>query len=45
MKILAISGSPRVEKRSSTLKLVKAVAKNTGYEYDLVHLIPISCDD
>jgi multimeric flavodoxin WrbA len=38
MKILAISGSPRMEKRSSTLKLVKAVAENTGYEYDLVSL-------
>jgi multimeric flavodoxin WrbA len=38
MKILAISGSPRIEKRSSTLKLVKAVAENTGYEYDLVSL-------
>jgi len=38
MKILAVSGSPRIEKRSSTLKLVKAVAENTGYEYDLVSL-------
>ena len=38
MKILAISGSPRIEKRSSTLKLVKAVAENTGCEYDLVSL-------
>lgn len=38
MKILAISGSPRIEKRSSTLKLVKAVAESTGCEYDLVSL-------
>lgn len=38
MKILAVSGSPRMEKRSSTLKLVKAVAENTGCEYDLVSL-------
>ena len=38
MKILAVSGSPRIEKRSSTLKLVKAVAENTGYDYDLVSL-------
>ncbi|SLM32064.1 Iron-sulfur flavoprotein [Desulfamplus magnetovallimortis] len=38
MKILAISGSPRIEKRSSTLKLVKAVAENTGYDCDLVSL-------
>ncbi|MDM8516133.1 flavodoxin family protein [Desulfobacterales bacterium HSG16] len=38
MKILAVSGSPRIEKRSSTLKLVKAVAENTGCEYDLVSL-------
>lgn len=38
MKILAVSGSPRMEKRSSTLKLVKAVAENTGYEYDLISL-------
>ncbi len=38
MKILAVSGSPRIEKRSSTLKLVKAVAENTGYEYELVSL-------
>lgn len=38
MKILAVSGSPRIEKRSSTLKLVKAVAENTGYEYDLISL-------
>jgi len=38
MKILAISGSPRMEKRSSTLKLVKAVVENTGCEYDLVSL-------
>jgi len=38
MKILAVSGSPRIEKRSSTLKLVKAVADNTGCEYDLISL-------
>ena len=38
MKVLAVSGSPRIEKRSSTLKLVKAVAENTGCEYDLVSL-------
>lgn len=38
MKILAVSGSPRIEKRSSTLKLVKAVAENTGVEYDVVSL-------
>jgi len=38
MKILAVSGSPRIEKRSSTLKLVKAVAENTGCEYDLISL-------
>ena len=38
MKILAESGSPRIKKRSSTLKLVKAVAENTGCEYDLVSL-------
>ena len=38
MKILAISGSPRTEKRSSTRKLVTAVAENTGYEYDLISL-------
>jgi multimeric flavodoxin WrbA len=38
MRILAISGSPRIEKRSSTLKLVKVVAQNTGCEYDLISL-------
>ena len=38
MKILAVSGSPRMENRSSTLKLVKAVAENTGCEYDLISL-------
>lgn len=38
MKILAVSGSPRMEKRSSTLKLVKAVAENTGFQYDLISL-------
>jgi multimeric flavodoxin WrbA len=38
MKILAVSGSPRIEKRSSTLKLVKAIAENTGCEYDLISL-------
>jgi multimeric flavodoxin WrbA len=38
MKILAVSGSPRVEKWSSTLKLVKTVAENTGCDYDLVSL-------
>lgn len=38
MKILAVSGSPRIEKRSSTLKLVKMVAENTGCAYDLVSL-------
>ena len=38
MKILAVSGSPRSEKRSSTLKLVTAVAENTGYPYELVSL-------
>ena len=38
MKILAVSGSPRIKKRSSTLKLVKTVAENTGCEYDLVSL-------
>ena len=38
MKILAVSGSPRMENRSSTLKLVKAVAENTGCEYTLISL-------
>ena len=38
MKILAISGSPRVKERSSTLKLVTAVAENTGVDFDLVSL-------
>lgn len=38
MRILAVSGSPRVKERSSTLKLVTAVAENTGCEYDLVSL-------
>ena len=38
MKILTISGSPRIKKRSSTLKLVQAVAENTECEYELVSL-------
>ena len=38
MKILAISGSPRIRDRSSTLKLVKTTAENTGLEFELVSL-------
>ena len=38
MKILAISGSPRSQKRSSTLKLVQAVAESTGCDYEVVSL-------
>jgi len=38
MKILAVSGSPRVKPRSSTLKLVTAVAESTGYAFELVSL-------
>jgi multimeric flavodoxin WrbA len=38
MKILGISGSPRVEQRSGTVKLVKHILEHTGCEYELVSL-------
>jgi multimeric flavodoxin WrbA len=38
MKILGISGSPRNEKESGTIKIVKAVLDATGLEYELVSL-------
>lgn len=38
MKVLAVSGSPRMKERSSTLKLVETVAQSTGLAFDLVSL-------
>jgi multimeric flavodoxin WrbA len=38
MKILGISGSPRLEERSGVHKLLKTVLEATGLDYDLVSL-------
>jgi multimeric flavodoxin WrbA len=38
MKILGISGSPRSEKRSGTIKLLKHILEHTGVDYELVSL-------
>ncbi len=36
MKILGISGSPRTEKGSETIKLLKHVLEHTGIDYELI---------
>ncbi|AKB19004.1 flavodoxin family protein [Methanosarcina sp. WWM596] len=38
MKILGISGSPRPESRSGSIKVVQKVLENTGCEYELISL-------
>lgn len=38
MKILGISGSPRTESRSGSIKVVQKVLENTGCEYELISL-------
>ncbi len=38
MKILGISGSPRSEARSGSIKVVQKVLENTGCEYELISL-------
>ncbi|KXS42945.1 MAG: iron-sulfur flavoprotein [Methanohalophilus sp. T328-1] len=38
MKILGISGSPRAESRSGSIKVVKKIVENTGCEYELISL-------
>jgi multimeric flavodoxin WrbA len=38
MKILGISGSPRTESRSGSIKVVKKILENTGCEYELISL-------
>ncbi len=38
MKILGISGSPRPESRSDSIKMVQKVLENTGCEYELISL-------
>ncbi len=38
MKILGISGSPRPESRSGSIKVVQRILENTGFEYELISL-------
>lgn len=38
MRILGVSGSPRIEKRSGTIKLLKHILEHTGIDYELVSL-------
>ncbi|MCD4806842.1 MAG: flavodoxin family protein [Methanococcoides sp.] len=38
MKILGISGSPRTESRSGSIKVVQKILENTGCEYELISL-------
>ncbi len=35
MKILGISGSPRTESRSGSIKVVPKILENTGFEFEL----------
>ena len=38
MKILGISGSPRIEKTSNCYRLIKEILDSTGMEYELISL-------
>lgn len=38
MKVLGISGSPRAESRSGSIKVVQKILENTGCEYELISL-------